>query len=186
MNVFDFDSDFQAIYDESFGASTRFKDFFTSGRNWQIAGSVMQGIGTGQKINNNLANTYSQVQNMYNKAGSNIQQANMQDLFTHLEDQSFRTGIRKALSKQTGAFIGRGVSGGASAEAIRLSSKRSLEKQRSAKHLVGATKSMALRQQAEDLIAQGKSAVSYAKKSAKRQRIGNFLSTGINTASLFF
>lgn len=164
---------------------TPFKDFFTSGKGLQVAGAVLQGFGGQQRTRTGLSNTYAQVQSMYNRATSNREQANMQDYFTHLENESMMTAITKALSKQTSSFKGRGIGGGATAEAIRRSSKRALEKQRSAKHLVGSTRSFALRRQAERLISEGQSAVKMAQSNARSARRSNFLSTAINVASLF-
>lgn len=162
-----------------------FWDFFSSGKGFQLGGSILSGMAALDDINTGLASTYSKVRGMYNQASSNMYQANVQDVFTALEDESFRTGITKALSKQSVSFSGRGISGGVSADEIRRSSRESLERQRAAKHLVGSTRSMALRRQAEMLIQEGRTASSYAQKQARRASINTSLSTGINIASLF-
>jgi len=159
---------------------------WTFGRGLEIGGTILDGLGRQSQISSSVASVYSQARSMYDTAANNRLSASYQDMFTYLEDQEFARTISQAMSKQDASFAGRGLAGGASADAIRRSSRKSLQRARGMKRMVGKTRSMALRMQAEQLEHNAAKSIKYAQQSSKTSTGLNLFSTALNVASIFY
>ena len=154
-------------------------DDFTTGKWFELGGSILSGVSGYGSIGQNYGSSLAEAGYIERQAGS-LNTASVQELqLTSNRVRSFDRIINKSVAQRKARTFGRGFTGGATAEA--LSDPRDLKAAQSDMLYMGASKSRAMREQAHSLYQKASDTRYYARK----KRSSDFLShTGSSILSL--